>query len=208
MRFARLALTVVLTLILLPVSSFAGGKPMPAADEMVRNGTAGPLPESVKYWVLFRHMAALEKKAAAVEKSGGDGVPYRTLVRASARLTDTQAAQLSSIAADCLARVEEKDREAIAIIRAARALTPRGRLEKDAVAPEPPAELKRLQAERDEILDAARADLHRAFGDKEFARFQGFVDDKIAPTIRRQQANLKDVAVPQLPPAGSKGGRP
>jgi hypothetical protein len=193
MRFLSLALAAALTL-LLPAWT-----PLAAADDPPKKGVEAPLPESVKYWVLFRHLTALEAKAAAVEKRGEDGAPYRSAYRVSAKLTETQAAQLSSIAAECVARVEEKDREALAIIRAARALTPRGRLEKDAVPPEPPAELKLLQRERDELIDTAREDLHRAFGDKEFTRFQGFVDERIAPTIRRQQATLKGVTVPPLP---------
>lgn len=210
MKIARLAFTVVLTLIL----SCLAWTPLSAADGPPTKAAAGPLPESVKYWVLFRHLTTLETKAAQAEKRGQDGTPYRAVFRTSAKLTESQAARLSSIAADCVARVQEKDQEALAIIRAARALAPRGKLEKDAVPPEPPAELKRLQLERDELIDAAREDLHRAFGDKEFTRFQGFVDEKIAPTIRRQEAMLKGVAVPPLPgnpnrpvpPAG--GGRP
>jgi hypothetical protein len=138
-------------------------------------------------------MATLETKAAEAEKRGEDGAPYRSVFRLNAKLTEEQAARLSSIAADCVARVEEKDREALAIIRAARAAAPRGHLGPNDLPPEPPAELKRLQLERDELIDAAREDLRRAFGDKEFTRFQGFVDERIAPTIRRQQ----------IPPAGA-----
>ncbi|MFL6195538.1 MAG: hypothetical protein ACJ75H_15285 [Thermoanaerobaculia bacterium] len=204
MKLARLALTGVLTLVPLGL----GWSPLSAAEGPPPKPTAAALPESIKYWVLFRHLTTLEAKATEVEKRGQDGAPYRSVYRAGAKLTDAQAARLSSIAADCVASVEEKDREALSIIRAARALAPRGRLEKDAVPPEPPAELKRLQAERDELIDAAREDLHRAFGDKEFARFQGFVDEKIAPTIRRQEATLKGVTVPPLPRKGLEGGRP
>jgi hypothetical protein len=195
MRFTRLALATVLSLALF----LPAWMPSAATDEPPKKGIAEPLPESVKYWVLFRHVTALEAKAKALEKRGEDGAPYRSVYRLSAKLTETQSSQLSSIAADCVARVEEKDREALAIIRAARARTPRGQLKKDAAPPEAPAELKTLQMERDELIDAAREDLRRTLGDKEFTRFQGFVDDKVAPTIRRQQAMLKGMAVPPLP---------
>ncbi len=210
MKVARLAAIVLgLTLVLFSL----GSTPLSAADEPPRTGTLEPLPESVKYWVLFRHMTTLEAKAVAAERRGEDGAPYRSVFRTSAKLTEAQAAQLSSIAADCVARVEEKDQEALAIIRAARAAVPQGTLKKDETPPEPPAELKRLQSERDELIDAARESLRRAFGDREFARFQGFVDEKIAPTIRRQKVAPAG-AVPQplpnrsihpLPPAN--GGR-
>lgn len=190
MKVARWSVPLVaLTLVLVALGSGS----LFAADEPPRKGTAGPLPESVKYWVLFRHMTTLEKKAVEAEKRGEDGAPYRSVFRLSAKLTEEQTARLNSIAADCVARVEEKDREALAIIRAARAAFPRGHLGADAVPPEPPAELKRLQNERDELIEAAREDLRRAFGDKEFTRFQNFVDEKIAPTIRRQA----------IPPAGA-----
>ena len=189
MKVARLSVPLVaLTLVLLAL----GSAPLCAADDPPRKVTAGPLPESVKYWALFRHMAMLETKAAEAEKRGEDGAPYRSVFRLSAKLTEEQTARLNSIAADCVARVEEKDREALAIIRAARASFRRAHPGEDVVPPEPPADLKRLQRERDELIEAAREDLHRAFGDKEFARFQGFVDEKIAPTIRRQA----------IPPAG------
>jgi hypothetical protein len=197
MRFNRLALAI----LGLPLFLVAW-TPLAAVDQPPKLGTTEPLPESVKYWVLFRHLTVLEAKAAALEKSGEDGTPYRSVYRLSAKLTETQASQLRSIAADCVARVEEKDREALAVIRAARALNPRGRLGKDEVPPEPPAALKVLQQERDELIEAAREDLHRTFEDKEFTRFQGFVDEKIAPTIRRQQAALNGMAVPPLPKSG------
>lgn len=180
MKFLRLASAV--ASLTLAVLSF-GSMPLIAADEPPRKGTAGPLPESAKYWVLFRHMTTLEAKAAELEKRGQDGSPYRAVFRQGAKLTEAQTARLSSIAADCVTRVEEKDREALAIIRAAR--TRNGKNHRQAL-PEHPAELERLQRERDALIDAAREDLRRAFGDKEFVRLQEFVDEKIAPAITRR----------------------
>lgn len=181
MKFFRLTSAIAsLTL----VSLSLGVLPLAAADGPSPKGTAGPLPESTKYWVLFRHMTTLEAKAAELEKRGEDGSPYRAVFREGAKLTESQAARLSSIAADCVARVEEKDREAFAIIRAARELNGKNHGQ---IPPEPPAELERLQRERDALIDAAREDLRRAFGDKEFARLQKFVDETIAPTISRRQ---------------------
>lgn len=186
MKLFRLA-AAVLSLTLASLS--LGAIPLAAADGPPPKGIAGPLPESAKYWVLFRHMTVLEAKAAEVEKRGQDGAPFRAVFRASAQLTEEQAARLSSIAADCVARVEEMDRKALAIIRAARAANPKADFKNP---PPAPAELKRLQHERDALIDAAREELRSAFGEKEFTRFQGFVDEKIAPAIHRQQ----------LPPAG------
>ncbi len=210
MSFVRLTAAFV-SLALIPFA--LGSAPLASLGQPPQQGTAGPLPESVKYWVLFRHLTVLEAKALEVERHGKDGTPYRTMFRESAKLTEAQAARLSSIAADCIARVEEKDREALAIIHAARAAVPSGKWKKDEIPLEPPAELGRLQRERDELIDAARENLHLALGDKEFARLQGFVDEKIAPTIRRQQI-APTAAVPKLPnrstrpmpPAGE--GRP
>lgn len=159
----------------------------PLRAQAPQPGTAGPLPESVKYWVLFRQMSALDAKAAEAEKRGLDGSVFRDAIRNGAQLTETQDAQFRSIAADCLARVEEKDQEALKIIRAARAAVPQGRLKKGDPLPEPPEELRWLQSERDALIDAAREDLRRTFGEQEFGRFQSFVDEKVAPTIRRQE---------------------
>jgi hypothetical protein len=185
MKLARWA--AILSLSVLSLSAFP--MPLAAADRPPRKATAGPLPEAIKYWVLFRHLNALETKAAEVEKRGLDGSPYRAVIRDSAKLTETQAAQLRSVAIDCIARVEEKDREALKIIRAARAAAPDGEWKKGQGAPpEPPAELARLQRERDTLIDEARESLRLALGEQEFTRLQSFVDEKIAPAIRREQA--------------------
>jgi hypothetical protein len=164
------------------------GAAEPAPAQETQKVTTGPLPESVKYWVLFRHLNALEAKAAEVEKRGLDGSPYRTAIRDSAQLTETQAAQLRSIATDCVSRVEEKDQEALKIIRAARAAASGGRLKKDPPAlPEAPAELARLQSERDALIDSARESLRFTLGEQEFTKLQSFVDEKIAPQITREK---------------------
>jgi hypothetical protein len=179
MKFVRLARVVVcLALLSLPLGSAAL-----AADKPTEKGVAGPLPETAKYWTVFRHLTALEAKAAEVERRGQDGAPYRAIFRISAKLTEAQASELSSIANDCVARVEEKDREALAIIRAARAASRK----EGGIPAEPPAELERLQRERDALITEAREELRRTFGDKEFTRFQGFVDEKVAPAIRRER---------------------
>lgn len=155
-----------------------------------------PLPETAKYWVVFRHASALDQKAADLERRGLDGSGQRSLYRESAKLTEAQAARLSSIAADCVARVEEKDREALALIQAARARAAADLSStKRELPPRPPADLTRLQRERDELISAAREDLRRALGEQEFQRFQRFVDEKIAPTIRQ---------TPIAPPSGGK----
>jgi hypothetical protein len=216
LQISRSALCIPVFALLLPPLT---GTPLRAADHPPRKAAVEPLPEAVKYWVVFRHLSTLEAKAAAAEKRGGDGTPYRSLFRTSAKLTEAQAARLSSVAADCVARVEEKDREALTVLRAARAAAARQAKAKGGIPPGPPAELQRLQRERDELIEQAREDLHRALGDQEFSRFQSFVDEKIAPAIHRQPLSpqgLKAPALPShsgrpLPPAGSgqalEGGR-
>ena len=181
------ALTAYLSSLL--VVAALGAAPLAAAGEPRARGVEVELPDSAKYWVLFRHLTALETKAAEVERRGLDGAPLRNAYREKAKLTEEQAARMASIAFDCVARVEEKDREAMAVIRAARAAFPGGRLKAGEAPPPPPVELARLEAEREAVIVAARDALFRAFGQEEFARFEHFVEREIGAKLRPQKLN-------------------
>lgn len=148
----------------------------PAADD---------LPEHVLYGQMFRHVVALEQQAEALEKRGEDGGKLRLRYQQSAELSDRQDETLKAIARDCVARVAEQDRKAVAIIQAARARIPDGILAAGQAPPVAPPELAELQKERNALILEFRDQLRYAFGEEEFQRLDTFARQSIGPHIRR-----------------------
>lgn len=81
-------------------------------------------------------------------------------------------------------KVAVKDKQAKEIIAAFSAQYPDGKLPDNMELLPPPVELGVLQQERDAIILEARDRLHAALGDNEFARFDKFVKEKVAPNVR------------------------
>lgn len=158
------------------------------------------VPSYVVYRHLFRHIVLLGRQADQEDGQGRDGSSYRSLYKRLAKLSDQQAATLNSVALDCDRAVEQKEEQIKSVIDKARAAYPGGKLEKGQTTPAPPAELKTLQGERQNIIQAAVNRLRASFGEQEFARFDQFVQQNVA-------SNIKPVTMDSLRPALRPGER-
>jgi hypothetical protein len=132
-------------------------------------------PEHLRYYVLFRHLALLNQKAAEVERTGEDGSKYRHHYKNFAVLSNHQESQLKQIADDCLREVSTLDARAKQLVVESRAKMPTGGLEAGARWPTPSAELKQIDAERDQAMKRAYTQLRESFGEAEFNRFNQII---------------------------------
>lgn len=174
---------------LLAVASAAHtAEPRPANPRSPALATV--LPDHVVYWHVLRHVVVLHRKAAALEKKGGDGTPYRQLFQQNTELSDSQARRLVEIAEDCVARVAEVDAKAHEIILAFRARHPAASLAPGQPLPPPPPDLLELQRERDGLVLAARDALHAELGEEAFTRFEKHVRATVVPTLGQDQPKL------------------
>lgn len=151
------------------------------------------------YEQMFRHYAALQNQAQAAEHEGKDGSALRSFYRREAKLTDQQDSQLNAIASDCVNELERLDARAKQVIDEARARTPGGQLKKGEMPPDPPAELSDLQQQREAKVLQARDKLHTGFGDAEFARFDGFVQQTVAANMKSSAPSDHRLQQPPLP---------
>jgi hypothetical protein len=138
------------------------------------------------YEMMFRHYMALKKKSEQAEQEGKEGQDLRRVYKETAKLSEQQSAQLDAVASECISKIAALEGEAKQIIAKARARIPGGRLAEGQAPPPPPDELTMLQQEREAIVLQSREKLREQFGAREFARFDAFVQRKIA-------ASMKDV---------------
>jgi hypothetical protein len=146
------------------------------------------IPIQVLYWQMFNHIALLNQKADEVEAKGGDGSAYRSRYKTFARLNGAEAQLLNAVALETYQKVKALDARAKQIVDAIRAQTPDGKLQPGQLPPAPPAELKEMQKERDEMVMAAYARLRDGFGPTEFPKFEKFVNESVAPNIKAVEA--------------------
>lgn len=154
------------------------------------------IPPSVLYRQMFHHIALLKQKAEEQESKGQDGSSLRTLYKHSAKLTDNQAKALDEIASDCESKIAKLDKRAKQIQDEFRALHPGGKLNPSEQPPQPPAELKGLQAEREAVILQSRDRLHAAFGEEGFQQLEQFVQRNIADNTKPLRLDLPRPALP------------
>jgi hypothetical protein len=136
-------------------------------------------PEHFKYFLVFRHTALLNQKAAEMERKGEDGSKFRNHYKNYAALNDLQVSQLNQVAQDCLREVGVIDARIKQIVTESRARIPGGRLEPGQPLPQPTAELKELDQERDQIIRSHYMKLRDRFGEAEFKRFAQVVEKSV-----------------------------
>lgn len=158
-------------------------KSLPSADTGQPVGDA--IPEHVTYDVLFRQIAAFKKKADDADRQGrGDGDVLRKLVYQQAELSDADAEKVDKIQSQYMTRVSEIDKKARKVIEQSRLGNPNGKLEVGAQLPEPPKELKALQAQRNNLTLQARAQVGATLGEEKFKHFGEFVKEHIARKLK------------------------
>lgn len=178
------------------ISSPSGLRPIPeeirSAERLYRrpenpSTQAGDqtVPPHIVYGHVFRHLKELNERANEEERRGRSGAHLRTLYRRMARLDDQRASILDRIVAETNAEVERVDRRAIRIIRQIRARHPDGRLAAGEQLPTPPAELRQLSEERNNLILQGRDRLRSELGEEGFRQFDEFVQQRVRPGIRR-----------------------
>jgi hypothetical protein len=151
------------------------------------------IPDHVVYKHLFHHVAALQRKAEEAESEGKDSTQFRTHFKRQAQLSSKQADTLDQIALDCDRDMKSVDERARVIIQQYKAQYPGGQVPHGEEPKPPPAELRQLTEERDAVVMRARDRLKQALGDEEFARFNGYVKERVAPNVY-QLSPKKDAA--------------
>ncbi|MDQ1593279.1 MAG: hypothetical protein QOG71_3906 [Pyrinomonadaceae bacterium] len=135
-------------------------------------------PRYAIYRHIFRHVVALKKDAADIERKGGDGSSARHWYKIVAKLNDKQEAALDRIADKCEMEIKKQDAKANKIIAQHQALV--ARLSPGEPIPPLPSELGVLQKDRNAIILRARVNLRVEFGEAEFKRFDEFVRQSIS----------------------------
>jgi hypothetical protein len=135
--------------------------------------------EHIRYYFVFRQLSLLNQKAVVAEGKGEDGSRYRQHYKKFAKLNDHQMSQLDQIANDCLREIAVYEARGKQLVNEARARILEGNLEQGAPLPEPPAELKKIEAERDWVIKGAYRRLIDAFGETEFRRFNERIEKSV-----------------------------
>lgn len=160
-------------------------RPNPQGERPIAPPESQDVPQHVVYAQVFRHIQELHKKADEEERRGRDGAHFRGLYKQMAKLDDRQAALLDQIAAETNGEIGKLNARAMQIIGEMRARHPDGKLAVGEQPPAPPAELGELSAKRRDLILQSRERLRSVFGEGEFHRFDGFVQERLKPGIRR-----------------------
>ena len=142
------------------------------------------IPEHVLYRQMFRHIHALNRRAAEEAQQGRASDSLRGVYRRQLGLNAQQNDILSNIAEECEQEVARLDEQAHQIISEFRARYPGGRVPQGETLPPPPAELQTLQAERNAAILRHRDRLQTALGEQDFSRVAEFVRSRVAANIR------------------------
>ena len=139
------------------------------------------VPDNVIYRMLFHHVHVLEESATKAEQQGNyhSALAYRRAAfAADPQLNEEQAQALVRVAEACEVVVSSIDQRAKKIIDARRQ-----HFQKTGVVLPPSELLQALEAERNRTILFYRDQLGASLGDKEWARFRGFVQERVVPNI-------------------------
>jgi len=143
-------------------------------------------------------------------KQGKNGKAVRSFYKEAAGLSEDEARAFDQVAAECERDVARQDEKAKELIDAVRVKYPDGKVPAGEKPPEPPAELKAMQEQRNAIILSARDRLRASFGEAEFKRFSEFVERDVKPNVTSEPAGRQRPPTTmgphrQLPNAVSKG---
>ncbi len=147
-------------------------------------GGAQEAPAAVVYRAFFHNIAHLDLAATQEEAQGRSGSELRAYYRSKIGLSENEARALRTVAASCVAQLQEKDAEAKALIQKIRARTPGGKLASRAELPSLPPELARMQQERDEITQRHIDELAASLGAESFGKVDAFVKARYSSGFR------------------------
>lgn len=167
-----------------PAQKPAPGRP--AANQQQTQQTQ-PVPENAVYNEFFYHVNFLRKKADKEEKAGKDAKSLRAFYKRQAKLDDAQNEKVSKAASDLERELDLMDKKARKVIDKFRADVKAMDIKPGQKMPEPPAELKSMQAERDALVLHARDNLRANLGDDAFGRLDQYVRQNIAPRMTAQR---------------------
>jgi hypothetical protein len=164
--------------------------------------TPQPIPQSVLYGQVFRHVALLDAQADAADQQGRDGTRFRNYYQVHATLSATEAALLKSTSHDAVTAVQALDQQIHAVVVTYRAQFPNGKWPRHKPLPPLPPELKTLQTAKDNIYSSHLASLQTGFGADRFQHLDGFVQTTIAPHVKVTTLNWP------APPSGTPPALP
>jgi hypothetical protein len=124
-------------------------------------------------------MLALKQKAEERERQGLDGSGLRSFHKKRAGLNEEQSRKLDLIAVDTNDKVVRINDRAKRIIDRERARHPHGKMRDGESLPVPPQALRDLEQERTNTLLQSREQVRSAFGEREFKRFDDFIQQDI-----------------------------
>ncbi|MBL8233631.1 MAG: hypothetical protein JNL98_34360 [Bryobacterales bacterium] len=158
--------------LLLPATSNAQSVSAPAP---------GRIPEThVLYHLLFQHLDFLNRKAVEVRANGKNGDALEKHYQSKIGLSGPEHAALVSRAAVCRAEIAKVDAIAHRLIADHHRQTEAsGRL----MPPPPPAELNRLQNQRDATVLAQVAELRKEMGETGFQKLDGYLKGGFARRV-------------------------
>lgn len=142
-----------------------------------------PVPPHAVYNEFFFHVNFLRKKAAKEEADGKDAKPLRSFYKRQAELDDAQNLLVDKAAADLERELERVDKKVAKIIEKFRADVQAMEIAPGQRPPDPPAELRGMQEERDALVMSALEGLRANLGGEAFGRLDRYIQQHIAPRM-------------------------
>ncbi|MEZ5428181.1 MAG: hypothetical protein R2747_18065 [Pyrinomonadaceae bacterium] len=140
------------------------------------------VPDHVVYFILFHHLVGLKKEAEKVAATG-QTLDYFGMYEEQAALDNTQSRFLFDTAQNCIDAVKLIDNKARDIIVKEREKFKQIKSQDDPI-PQPPAELKELQREKNETVLRYRDEFKSFLGADKFSEFNDFARQKITPQVK------------------------
>ena len=168
-------------------SSFIGSKyatALPAQTARSMQKPQTPVPEHVIYGFLFSQILAIKQKATGQNNPSASGLVIRTSIEKEANLSDAEIRAFDAIAFACAQQVRQQDERAGKVIAAFRAQFPQKTIPNGESLPQPPAELKILQEQRDGIITSAKNKLREVLGEQAFSRLDDVVKRRISSAAK------------------------
>lgn len=155
----------------------------PAGAQTQAQPSQRPVPAHAVYNEFFFHVNFLRKKAAKEVAAGKDAGALRSFYKRQAALDDAQNMLIDKAAAELERELERVDRKISKVIEKFRADVQAMEIKPGQRPPDPPAELKGMQAERDALVMRALDGLRASLGGEAFGRLDQYIQQHIAPRM-------------------------